>query len=45
MIMTHYPVVPLYYDQAIRFVQKEVKGFEMNALNLLQLKSVYKSSP
>ena len=45
MIMTHYPVVPLYYDQAIRFVQKEVKGFEMNALNLLLLKSVYKSSP
>jgi len=34
----------LYYDQAIRFVQKDVKGLEMNPLNLLYLKSVYKTS-
>ncbi len=45
MIMEYYPVVPLYYDQAIRFVQKDVKGLEMNPLNLLYLKSVYKSAP
>ena len=44
MIMEFYPVVPLYYDQAIRFVQKDVKGLEMNPLNLLYLKSVYKTS-
>ena len=44
MIMQYYPVVPLYYDQAIRFVQKDVKGLEMNPLNLLYLKSVYKTS-
>ena len=24
MIMNYYPVVPLYYDQAVRFVQKDV---------------------
>ena len=45
MIMNYYPVVPLYYDQAVRFVQKDVKGLEMNPLNLLYLKSVYKTTP
>lgn len=45
MIMDYYPVVPLYYDQAVRFVQKDVKGLEMNPLNLLYLKSVYKTTP
>jgi ABC-type transport system substrate-binding protein len=45
MIMQYYPVVPLYYDQAVRFVQKNVQGFEMNPLNLLYLKRVYKTAP
>ena len=43
MIMEFYPIVPLYYDQAIRFVQKEISGLEMNPLNLLQLKKVRKN--
>ena len=43
MIMEDYPIVPLYYDQAIRFVQKGISGFEMNPLNLLQLKRVQKN--
>ena len=45
LIMQNYPVVPLYYDQAVRFVQDNVKGMEMNPLNLLQLKKVYKNRP
>ncbi|MEL0302034.1 MAG: ABC transporter substrate-binding protein, partial [Flavobacteriaceae bacterium] len=45
IIMDYIPVVPLYYDQAVRFVQKDVKGLEMNPLNLLYLKSVYKTTP
>ena len=45
MIMDYYPVIPLYYDQAVRFVQKDVKGLEMNPLNLLYLKQVYKTTP
>ena len=45
MIMQYYPVVPLYYDQAVRFVQKNIQGFEMNPLNLLYLKRVYKTAP
>ena len=44
LITTHYPIVPLYYDQAVRFVQKNVSNFEMNPLNLLQLKTVKKSN-
>ena len=43
LLMSKYPVIPLYYDQAIRFVQKEVSGFEMNPLNLPQLKRVRKN--
>ena len=45
IIMDYIPVVPLYYDKAVRFVQKDVKGLEMNPLNLLYLKSVYKTTP
>lgn len=44
MIMDNYPIIPLYYDQAIRFVQKNVTGFEMNPLNLVQLKTVKKTN-
>ncbi len=34
------PVVPLFYDEVIRFVRKGVKGMEPNAMNLLDLKKV-----
>ena len=42
LMISHYPIIPLFYDQAIRFVQKNVSNFEMNPLNLLQLKKVKK---
>ena len=42
LITTHYPIIPLYYDQAVRFVQKNVSNFQINPLNLLQLKTVKK---
>ncbi len=32
------PVVPLWYDKAVRLVQTRVKGFSPNALNLLELR-------
>ncbi len=35
-------IVPLYYDQVLRFYQKNVSGFESNAMNLLDLKRVRK---
>jgi len=34
------PIVPLYYDEVLRFIQKRVTGLENNAMNLLILKNV-----
>ena len=42
MVLSDYPIIPLYYDQVIRFVQKNVKGMEINPINLLILKNVKK---
>jgi ABC-type transport system substrate-binding protein len=35
------PVVPLWYDKAVRLVQTNVKGFRPNALNLLELRKTH----
>ena len=40
LMMRDAPVVPLWYDEVVRFVQPYVKGFEPNALNLLELRRV-----
>lgn len=42
LIIKHAPVVPLYYDEVIRFLPKNIKGLPLNALNLLELKRVQK---
>ena len=42
MAMEDHPLIPLYYDEVIRFVQKEIKGMEINPINLLVLKTVFK---
>lgn len=34
------PVVPLWYDKVVHLLQTNVKGFEANALNLLELRRV-----
>ena len=34
------PVVPLWYDEVVHLVQPNVKGFQPNALNLLELRKV-----
>ncbi len=34
------PVVPLWYDKVIHLVQPNIKGFEPNSLNLLELRRV-----
>jgi peptide/nickel transport system substrate-binding protein len=38
LIMEEAPVVPLYYDQVIRFMQNNVSGVPNNPMNLLDLK-------
>lgn len=42
-IMEEAPVVILYYDRVLRFVQNNIEGIGTNPLNLLTLKSVRKS--
>lgn len=42
LVMSRSPVVVLYYDEALRFVNKNVKGMTANPINLLNLKKVRK---
>ena len=42
LVLSDFPIVPLYYDQVVRFIQKDIKGMEVNPINLLILKSVKK---
>ena len=37
-------IVPLFYDEVIRFVSKNVVGMEINATNLLDLRKVKKNN-
>jgi oligopeptide transport system substrate-binding protein len=34
------PVIPLWYDEVIRLVNKDIQGFKPNGLNLLELRNV-----
>ncbi|MFA7081921.1 MAG: ABC transporter substrate-binding protein [Bacteroidales bacterium] len=45
LIMEEAPVVVLYYDQVLRFVQKNIEGLSSNPMNLLILKHVRKTNP
>jgi peptide/nickel transport system substrate-binding protein len=40
LVMQQAPVAILYYDEALRFVQKRVKGMTLNPINLLNLEHV-----
>ena len=42
VLMEDAPVVVLYYDQVLRFIQNNVKGLGSNPMNLLTLKKVVK---
>ena len=42
MVIEQAPVVVLYYDEVLRFVQRNITGLEPNAMNLLILKNVNK---
>lgn len=43
MLIDDAPIVPLYYDQVIRLVHKNISGLSTNAMNLLNLKKVKKT--
>ena len=36
------PMIPLYYDQVIRFSQKNVQGLGINPIDMLDLRRVRK---
>jgi ABC-type transport system substrate-binding protein len=42
LVMYEAAVVPLYYDQVLRFYPKHVHGLEGNAMNMLNLERVWK---
>tara|TARA_B100000809_G_scaffold266776_2_gene331482 strand:+ start:29021 stop:30634 length:1614 start_codon:yes stop_codon:yes gene_type:complete len=42
LLMQSAPVIPLYYDEVVRFTQKNVKGLGINPINHLNLKRVRK---
>lgn len=44
IIVDEAPIIPLYYDMAVRFYPKNLTGFNGNPLNLLKLKAVKKIS-
>jgi len=40
LMMSDAPIVPLYYDMVMRFVQKNVSGLDKNPMNILDLRRV-----
>ena len=40
LIIHEAPIIPLYYDEILRFTRREVSGLSPNALNLLDLRTV-----
>ena len=42
LLVEEAPFVVLYYDEALRFLQPNVKGMHVNPVNMLELKKVYK---
>ena len=42
LLMTAAPVIPLYYDEVVRFTQKNVQGLGINPINHLSIKRVRK---
>lgn len=42
LMMQSTPILPLFYDQTVVFLNKKVKGFQMSPIKLLDLTRVYK---
>jgi peptide/nickel transport system substrate-binding protein len=42
LIMSEAPIIPLYYDEFVRLIPKQIKGMKIDALNGLDLKTVEK---
>jgi peptide/nickel transport system substrate-binding protein len=44
LIMSTAPIIPLFYDEVVRFTRKNISGLGINPINLLDLKRVKKST-
>lgn len=44
LIIATAPIVPLFYDEVVRFTRKNIEGLGINPTNLLELKSVTKQN-
>ena len=42
LLIDNAPIIPLYYDAAVRFTQNNVHGFGINPINMLDLRTVRK---
>ncbi len=42
IVLQDYPVIPLYYDQVVHFVNKRVKNWSINGINQIDLTKVQK---
>ena len=42
LVMKKSPIVPLFYDEVVRFTRKNINGLGINPTNLLELKYVWK---
>ena len=43
LAMSKHPLIPLYYDQVLRFSHKSVLGLNLNPVNVLKLKKIRKT--
>jgi oligopeptide transport system substrate-binding protein len=43
LVSSEAPVVPLFYDEILQFTQKNITGFQTNALNIIDLRRVRKN--
>jgi len=44
LIMSEAPIIPMFYDEVVRFTRKDVEGLGINPINLLDLKHVKKNN-
>lgn len=44
LLLEYLPVIPLYYDENVRFIHKNIEGMTSNPINLLHLKKVKKNN-
>ncbi|AZQ44305.1 ABC transporter substrate-binding protein [Nonlabens ponticola] len=44
LIIDQAAILPLYYDQSVRFISKKIHGLQTNGVNMLDLTRVYKTN-